>query len=134
MSDVFVVRNQLGHYWGKAQAWEDGTEPKAVMRFKHEDEAINTLFELSSKDIELRGEILTVELSSKGEPVVEPSEHLLPKKPKEKDLTAPDQTEQDAADAESAATEADASVQNETRETTDSASGDDVENTAALES
>lgn len=82
MSDVFVVRNQLGHYWGKAQAWEDGTTPKAVMRFKHEDEAINTLFELSSKDFELRGEILSVPLSSKGEPVVEPSEHLLPKAPK----------------------------------------------------
>ena len=78
-SEVFVVRNQLGHYWGKSKAWVDGTEPKAVMRAKHQDEAINTLFELSSGDVELRGEVLAVTLSDRGEVVVEPSEHLLPK-------------------------------------------------------
>jgi hypothetical protein len=79
MAEVFVVRNQLGHYWGKGKAWVDGTEPKAVMRARHEDEALNTLFELSSKDFEMRGEVLAVELSERGEPVVEPSANLIPK-------------------------------------------------------
>jgi hypothetical protein len=74
MTDVFVVRNQHGHYWGKAKIWVDGSSPKTVMRAKHEDEAINTLFELSSKDIELRGEVLAAELSERGEPVIEPSQ------------------------------------------------------------
>jgi hypothetical protein len=74
MTDVFVVRNQLGHYWGKAKKWVDGSLPRAVMRAKHEDEAINTLFELSSKDIELRGEVVAVTLSERGEPVIEPSQ------------------------------------------------------------
>ena len=23
MTDVFVIRNQLGHYWGKGKAWVD---------------------------------------------------------------------------------------------------------------
>ena len=74
MTEVFVIRNQLGHYWGKSKAWVDGSEARAVMRVKHEDEAINTLFELSSKDIELRGEVVRAELSERGEPMVEASE------------------------------------------------------------
>ena len=77
MSDVYVIRNQLGHYWGKAKAWVDGTEARAVMRLRHEDEAINTLFELSSKDVELRGEVSPVALDERGEVVVEPSAHLI---------------------------------------------------------
>ena len=82
MSELYVIRNQLGHYWAKSKTWIDGTEPKAAMVLKHEDEAINTLFELSSKDIELRGEMLPVTLSDKGIPNIEPSEHLLPKETK----------------------------------------------------
>tara|TARA_R110002073_G_scaffold86893_1_gene206440 strand:- start:87 stop:383 length:297 start_codon:yes stop_codon:yes gene_type:complete len=74
MTDVFVVRNQLGHYWGKAKTWVDGSSPKAVLRTKHQDEAVNTLFELSSRDTELRGEVVRTELSERGEPVIEPSQ------------------------------------------------------------
>jgi hypothetical protein len=78
MTDVYVIRNQVGHYWGKSKAWVDGTEARAVMRARHEDEAINTLFELSSKDFELRGEVVTAQLSERGEPMVEASEIPLP--------------------------------------------------------
>ncbi len=92
MTDVFVVRNQLGHYWGKAKTWVDGSNPRSVMRARYEDEAINTLFELSSKDIGLRGEVLCVELTERGDPIVEPSAILL--------LQEPDQTgEEQEADA-----------------------------------
>lgn len=77
MSEVFVVRNQLGHYWGKGKKWVDGRVPKAVLGAKHEDEAINTLFELGSKDFELRGEVLPVALNDRNEPVVEASENLI---------------------------------------------------------
>ena len=79
MSDVYVIRNQLGHYWGKSKEWVDGTDARAVMRAKHEDEAINTLFELSSKDVELRGEVVEAALNAKGNPMVDPSDHLLTK-------------------------------------------------------
>ena len=78
MAEVFVVRNQLGHYWGKGKSWVDGSDPRAVMRAKYQDEAVNTLFELSSKDYELRGEVQAVPLSERGEPVVEPSDTPLP--------------------------------------------------------
>jgi hypothetical protein len=87
MTDVFVVRNQLGHYWGKAKTWVDGSNPRSVMRARYEDEAINTLFELSSKDIALRGEVLPVELTERGDPIVEPSAVPL--------LEEPDQSEEE---------------------------------------
>lgn len=81
MAEVFVVRNQLGHYWGKRKKWVDGREPKAVQRAKYEDEAINTLFELGSGDFELRGEVLAVSLDERDEIVIEPSEHLIEEEP-----------------------------------------------------
>jgi len=77
MTDVFVVRNQLGHYWGKASIWVDGSNPRTVMRSRYEDEAINTLFELSSKDVELRGGVIRAHLTERGEPIIEPSQFPL---------------------------------------------------------
>ena len=103
MTDVFVVRNQLGHYWGKAKMWVDGSSPKTVMRTRHEDEAINTLFELSSKDIELRGEVIAAELSERGEPVIETSQIPLllePEQAAEEEESALDTAEAPAEEAE----------------------------------
>lgn len=78
MTEVFVIRNQLGHYWGKSKAWVDGSQARLVQRTPHRDEATNTLFELSSRDIDLRGEVLAAELNERGEPVIEPSQIPLP--------------------------------------------------------
>ncbi len=86
MTEVYVIRNQHGHYWGKSKAWVSGAEPKTVLRAKHEDEAVNTLFELSAKDVELRGRVVAAELSERGEPVIEPSQIPLPNQ--EQDLLA----------------------------------------------
>jgi len=81
MTEAFVIRNQLGHYWGKKKLWVDGSDARVVIRFKHQDEAVNTLFELGSKDIDLRGEITAAELSPRGEPMVEASDIPLPEIP-----------------------------------------------------
>ena len=78
MSEVYVIRNQLGHYWGKGKEWVDGAEARTVMRAKHEDEAVNTLFELSAKDINLRGEVLAAALSERGDPLITASEIPVP--------------------------------------------------------
>ena len=78
MSEIFVIRNQLGHYWGKSRSWLDGRDARLVARLKHHDEGINLLFELSSKDVALRGEVLAVDVDARGEPVIEPSSHPLP--------------------------------------------------------
>jgi len=62
MSTVHLVRNQDGHYWGRGKRWVDGRETARVAHYGHRDEAVNTVFELSSKDIELRCEVLDMNL------------------------------------------------------------------------
>jgi len=94
MADVFIVRNQLGHYWGKDKRWVDGSNPRSVMRTLHQDEAVNTLFELSSGDIELRGEIIAAQLTEKGIPVIEASQIPLPEEPEEETPDSADEEEQ----------------------------------------
>ena len=81
MTDVFVIRNQQGHYWGKSKEWLDGSDNRTVLRTRHEDEAVNTLFELSAKDIDLRGEVIAAELDQRNHPIIEPSAIPLPGKP-----------------------------------------------------
>ncbi len=77
MSEVFTVCNQLGQFWGKKKRWVDGRTARRILTSKHQDEAVNLLVELSSKDIELRGEVIAIELDERGVPRVTPSEHLL---------------------------------------------------------
>ncbi len=89
MADVFVVRNQLGHYWGKGKSWVDGSNPRTVMRTLHQDEAVNTLFELSSGDIHLRGKVIATQLAERGDPVIEASQNPLPQEP-ERDGETPE--------------------------------------------
>ena len=86
MTEVFLISNQLGHFWGKSKTWVDGADTRAVMRIKHRDEASNTLFELSSKDFELRGDIIVAELSPKGEPTLKVSDIPLPEVPQEDEV------------------------------------------------
>ena len=61
MSGAFVIRNQLGHYWGKSGSWVKGERAGQVALWTHRDEAVNTLFELGSQDTDLRGEVMLTE-------------------------------------------------------------------------
>jgi hypothetical protein len=70
---VFVIRNQQGHYWTRAKDWVDGREPQRVMKLKHRDEVVNQLVELSAKNIDLRGEIVSCSLTDRGGPKLEVS-------------------------------------------------------------
>ena len=78
MPDVFVITNQLGHFWGKSKRWVDGKDPRTLLRARHQDEAVNTLVELSAKDTALRGQVIEVPLSERGEPTVTISDIPVP--------------------------------------------------------
>ena len=128
MTDVYVIRNQLGHYWGKSKAWVDGSEPRTVMRSPHRDEATNTLVELSAKDIDLRGEIIAVALSDKGDPQVEASEIPVPLTPEqiaaeEAARLAREQAEASAAETASSPEENLESAESDDSPSTDVATG-----------
>jgi hypothetical protein len=81
MNDVFVVCNQLDQFWGKKKKWVDGRDARKIQLCKHDDESINLLFEISSKDIELRGRSVEVEVDERKLPVVTASEHLIEDEP-----------------------------------------------------
>lgn len=71
MASVFVVKNQSGFYLSKQQEWVDGSDSPVLYRTPHRDEAINTVFEVSSRDIYLRAEALACECDEKGHPRVD---------------------------------------------------------------
>lgn len=74
MSTVHIVKNQDGHYWGRGKRWVDGKDTSKVAVFKHRDEVVNTAFELSSKDVDLRLEILDMQQSDDKLPKLEVSD------------------------------------------------------------
>jgi len=83
MSATFVIRNQLGHYWGRSGAWVSGSRASVVACWTHRDEAVNTLFELGSKDTDLRGEVFEAESESAQPKNLVVSEHPVPAEPAE---------------------------------------------------
>lgn len=85
MSGVFIIRNQLGHYWGKSGSWVKGSRAGQVACWTHKDEAVNTLFEIGSGDTELRGEIVLAETDDDQPTNLEISQHPLPKADREEE-------------------------------------------------
>jgi hypothetical protein len=79
MSGAFVIRNQLGHYWGKSGSWVTGGRAGQVACWTHKDEAVNTLFELGSQDTDLRGEVTLTETEDELPKNLEISELPVPK-------------------------------------------------------
>jgi hypothetical protein len=67
---VFVVKNQHNLYLSKQQEWVDGADNQSLYRTRHRDEAINSVFEVSSRDIYLRAEAVACELDAKGNPAL----------------------------------------------------------------
>ena len=78
MSGAFVIRNQLGHYWSKPGDWILGDRAAQVAVWEHHDEAINMLFELSSKDTALRGDVVQCGIANNKPTDLEISEHPAP--------------------------------------------------------
>lgn len=67
---VFVIRNQQGQFLNKQKEWQDSGDSRSLTRLKHHDEALNLVFELSSKDIYLRAMAVECEQDSSGNPII----------------------------------------------------------------
>jgi hypothetical protein len=70
MTRLYIIRNQHGLYLSKQQEWLDGSDRNPLYRTVHRDEAINTVFEMSSRDIHLRAEVLVCDTDARGNPVL----------------------------------------------------------------
>ena len=104
MSNVFIVKNQEGYFASKQKEWECGREPKALFRSPHRDEAINLVFELSSKDIYLRAEAISVELDDKKQPIVEVTAPPKPQADSEEDTVLETAETAETADSDTSET------------------------------
>lgn len=72
MSDLFILQNQDKLFLGKQYNWVDGRDLNALFKTVHKDEAINQMFEASSKDYKQRVKILTCATNEKGLPIIDP--------------------------------------------------------------
>lgn len=76
MSELFILQNQDKLFLGRQNNWLDGRDLAALFKTVHKDEAINQMFEASSKDYRQRIKILNCSANEKGLPLIDPE--LLP--------------------------------------------------------
>ena len=71
MSNVYVIRNQHGQYATRKGEWGSGRDVAQVASFAHHDQALNQLFELGLRAIDLRGQVVSVTVQENGKPLIE---------------------------------------------------------------
>ena len=72
MSELFILQNQDKLFLGKQNIWLDGRDLNALFKTAHKDEAINQMFEASSKDYKQRIKVVTCAVNDKGLPAIDP--------------------------------------------------------------
>ena len=84
MNQTFILQNQDKLFFGKNKEWVDGYDANAVYKTLHKDEAVNQMFEITSKDYKQRVKVLSCDLDERALPIID-SEIMpapLPKVPK----------------------------------------------------
>ena len=77
MSSVFIIQNSEGLFLSRQGEWVGSDEASSLFKSPHQDQAINELFEASSRHITLRAKVVSANTSSRGVPLV--SELAAPK-------------------------------------------------------
>lgn len=72
MSELFILQNQDKLFLGKQNNWVDGRDLGALFKSVHKDEAINQMFEASSRDYKQRIKVIRCLANEKGLPVIDP--------------------------------------------------------------
>lgn len=72
MSELFILQNQEKLFLGKQNNWLDGRDLGALFKTAHKDEAINQMFEASSKDYRQRIKVISCTANEKGLPQIDP--------------------------------------------------------------
>jgi hypothetical protein len=72
MSELFILQNQDKLFLGRQNNWLDGRDLAALYKTVHKDEAINQMFEASSKDYRQRIKVISCNANEKGLPLIDP--------------------------------------------------------------
>lgn len=73
MSEIFILQNQENLFLGKQNNWVDGRDLSVLFKTAHKDEAINQMFEASSKDYRQRIRLISCSVNEKGLPLIDPA-------------------------------------------------------------
>lgn len=97
MTEIFILQNQAKLFLGKQNQWLDGRDLLSLYKTEHKDEAVNQLFEASSKDYTQRIKLICCAVNEKGlpiidpeimpEPIAKPTRDLFEDEPEEKELS-----------------------------------------------
>lgn len=71
MSQTFILQNQDKLFFGKNKEWVDGYDANAVFKTLHKDEAVNQMFEITSKDYKQRVKVISCNLDEKALPIID---------------------------------------------------------------
>ncbi|WP_339616857.1 hypothetical protein [uncultured Gilvimarinus sp.] len=83
MTDVYILQNQDKLFLSKQRTWLDGRDPASLYRSPNKDEAVNEMFEASSKDYRQRVSLVACPLNERRNPVIDP-DILPPPQPKKR--------------------------------------------------
>ncbi len=72
MTEIFILQNQTKLFLGKQNQWLDGRDLALLYKTEHKDEAVNQVFETSSKDYTQRINIISCKTNEKGLPIIDP--------------------------------------------------------------
>ena len=108
MSELFILQNHDKLFLGRQKEWLDGSDPASLFKTPHKDEAVNQVFEISSKDYTQRIKVVSCKANDKGLPVIE---HAL--LPNDAPTSAPLFTETVVADADADNFAADITLSND---------------------
>lgn len=81
MNELFILQNQDKLFLGRNKEWLDGRDSGSLFKTSYKDEAVNQMFEASSKDYTQRIKILGCAVSEKGLPIID-AELMPPPQPK----------------------------------------------------
>lgn len=70
MTELYILRNHEGYFWGKQKEWLDGRDRGALYKTPHKDEAVNQMVEISAKDFEQRIKVLPCRADERGLPLL----------------------------------------------------------------
>ena len=71
MSQTFILQNHDKLFFGKNKEWVDGYDANSVFKTPHKDEAVNQMFEITSKDYKQRVKVIICDLDDKALPIID---------------------------------------------------------------
>jgi len=71
MSQTFILQNHDKLFFGKNKEWVDGYDANSVFKTPHKDEAVNQMFEITSKDYKQRVKVVICDLDDKALPIID---------------------------------------------------------------